>query len=146
MAAALACSLRVYFSMCLDMSDMKGNPLTMLNAIAQIIYDKKGMNILALDVQGLSSITDFLLIAEGNVDRHTMAMGRSIIEELSKHGEKPLHAEGLKSGDWVVLDYGQVMVHLFAPGLRDKYSLERLWEESKIVDLTIDVSRHVVDK
>ncbi len=124
---------------------MKGDPLTMLNAIAQLIYDKKGFNTIALDVKGLSSITDFLLIAEGNVDRHVMAMARAIIEEFSAKGEKPLHTEGLKSGDWVVLDYGPVMIHLFSPGWRDRYSLERLWQESKIVDLTIDVSRHAVD-
>lgn len=123
---------------------MKGKPLVMLNTIAQIVYNKKGFNTLALDVQGLSTITDFLLIAEGNVDRHVISMARSIIEELSEQGEEPLHTEGLQTGDWIVLDYGQIMIHLFKPGLRDKYSLERLWSESKIVDLEIDVSKPAI--
>ena len=111
-----------------------------LFVIAQIIYDKKGTNILALDVQGISSITDYLIIAEGNVDRHASSIGKAIIEEMMKRNRPPLHLEGLGEGDWVVLDYGDIMVHLFKPGLREKYSLERLWRTSKIVDLAIDVS------
>jgi ribosome-associated protein len=117
---------------------MKRNPIAMLNSIAQMIYDKKGFNILALDVQGFSTITDYLLIAEGNVDRHVMSMANTIVEEMGESGEKPIHAEGMQTGDWIVLDYGQVMIHLFTPGLRDKYSLERLWPESKLVELDIN--------
>ncbi|EKE08115.1 MAG: hypothetical protein ACD_17C00341G0003 [uncultured bacterium] len=118
---------------------MSQSPFGTLNAIAQVIYDKKGFNILALDVQGLSSITDFLLIAEGNIDRHISSIGHAVVEELESQGEKPLHLEGLKTGDWAVLDFGDVMVHLFSPGLRERYSLEKLWQESKIIELEIDV-------
>ncbi len=109
----------------------------MLNSIAQMIYDKKGFNILALDVQGISTITDYLLIAEGNVDRHVVSMAKEIVEGMGELGEKPIHTEGLQTGDWIVLDYGQVMIHLFTPGLREKYSLERLWPDSKLVELDI---------
>ena len=109
--------------------------------IAQVIYDKKGANILALDVQGLSSISDYVLIAEGNVGKHVAAIGSTIVKELKDRNVHPIHVEGFKEGDWVVLDYGEIMVHLFMPGLREKYRLERLWETSKIVDLTIDVSK-----
>jgi ribosome-associated protein len=119
---------------------MSRTPLETLNAIAQVIFDKKGFNILALDVQGLSSITDFLLIAEGNVDRHVTSIARAVLDELEARGEKPVHVEGLGTGDWVVLDYSNVVVHIFSPALRERYSLERLWNESKIVDLEIDVS------
>ncbi len=124
--------------------NMKRTSLETLNAIAQVIYDKKGFNILALDVQGLSSITDFLIIAEGNVDRHVSSIGRAIVEELAEKGEEPVHVEGLKVGDWVVLDYSTIVVHLFCPGLREHYALEKLWSESKIVDLDIDVSKPVI--
>ena len=123
---------------------MKRTPFETLNAIAQVIYDKKGFNILALDVRGLSSITDFLLIAEGNVDRHVSSIGRAIIDELAERGEEPVHVEGLKTGDWAVLDYVNITVHIFSPGLRERYSLERLWNESKIVDLDIDVSKPAI--
>lgn len=123
---------------------MTDNSQATLFAIAQVIYDKKGMNILALDVNGISSITDYVIIAEGNVDRHVAAIGRSIIDDLNERNIAVLHVEGLKSGDWVVLDYGGIMVHLFMPGLREKYCLERLWSDSKIVDLAIDVSKPAV--
>jgi ribosome-associated protein len=122
---------------------MKRTPYELLNLIAQVIYDKKGSNILALDVQGLSSLTDFMLIAEGNVDRHVTSIARAVIEDLRKNGERIVHAEGLQTGDWVVVDFGIVMVHIFSPGYRDKYSLEKLWSDSKIVDLEIDVSSPV---
>ena len=120
---------------------MKRTESEILNLIAQVIYDKKGMNILALDVQGLSNIADFLLIAEGNVDRHVTAIARSIVEELHERGENPVHVEVLQTGDWIVIDYSGIMVHLFMPGYRERYSLEKLWSESKIVDLEIDVSK-----
>jgi ribosome-associated protein len=119
---------------------MKKPPSEILNLIAQIIYDKKGINIFALDVREISSITDYVVIAEGNVDRHVCSIARAIIEGLREEGERSLHTEGLQTGDWVVLDFVGVMVHLFMPGLREKYSLEKLWEESKIVDLKIDVT------
>ncbi len=111
-----------------------------LNKSAQIFSDKKGFNILALDVRGLSSITDYLLIVEGVVARHVMAMARTQIQEV-----KPIRIEGLKTGDWVVLDYSEVMIHIFMPGMRDKYQLERLWPESKLVELDIDYSTAVGD-
>lgn len=108
-------------------------PLQLLDQITQIIDDKKGENCLVLDVQGLSSITDYVVIAEGGADRHVIAIAKAIIDKLKEEGAFVLHSEGLKVGDWVVLDYGPVMVHLFAPGLRQKYCLERLWPESKLV-------------
>jgi ribosome-associated protein len=123
---------------------MKQNPSQILNRMAQAIYDRKGFNILALDVRGLSSITDFLLIAEGNVDRHVSSIAKSLVDELSSVGESPFFVEGQKDGDWAVLDYGNIVVHIFSPGLRERYALERLWTESKIVDLTIDVSKPVI--
>lgn len=120
---------------------MKKTSLETLNAIAQVIYDKKGFNILALDVRGLSSITDYILIAEGNVDRHVTSIAKGVMDEMEERKEFPVHSEGMRTGDWVVLDYVDVMVHIFMPGLRERFALERLWNESKIVDLQIDVSK-----
>jgi ribosome-associated protein len=116
---------------------MKNDTLFLLNKIAQTIFDKKGINILALDVQGISTITDYAVIAEGNVDRHVIAIARGIMDAMEALGEKPVHTEGLQSGDWIVLDYVHIMVHLFMPGLREKYQLEQLWKKGGIVDLNI---------
>lgn len=111
---------------------------TVLNTIAQTIFDKKGINILVLDLRGISTITDFVVIAEGNVDRHVIAIGQAVEQALKERGIRPINVEGMQTGDWVVIDYLHVMVHLFMPGLRDKYQLETLWKAGKIVDVQID--------
>lgn len=117
------------------------NTVDLLNKVAQIIFDKKGTNILGLDVRNISTISDFIIIAEGAVARHVIAIAKSIIEEFSNMGIKPVRVEGLQTGDWVVIDYVDFMVHLFMPGIRDKYQLEQLWREGKIIDLKIDLSQ-----
>lgn len=118
---------------------MRKDPLLALNQIAQTIFDKKGFNILALDVRGISTLTDYFLIAEGNVDKHVIAIADAILTTLKKEGEKPLHVEGMQQGDWVVIDFLEVVVHLFMPGVRSKYRLEELWQKGEIVDLNLDL-------
>lgn len=115
------------------------DPYKLINLIAQAIYDKKGFNILALDVKGISSITDYIIIAEGCVERHLKAICDEIVDQLKKENERPIHIEGIEDSDWIVLDYLNIIVHLFKPGLREKYELEKLWEDSKIIDLTVKI-------
>lgn len=112
-----------------------------LNHIAQLVYDKKGMNTLVLDVHDICTMTDYFIIAEGTVDRHVKAISYAIIDEFIKQGRKPLHVEGQQEGEWVVLDYGDFVIHLFIPELREKYSLEELWRKGKIIDTKIDTTR-----
>jgi len=120
---------------------MQNKILTVLNCIAQSIFDKKGFNILALDVRNISSMTDYFIIAEGTVDRHVKAISKAIEDALIPLGYKPWHIEGENSGDWIVIDYGDVVIHLFIPELREKYALEELWSDGKIVDVKIDVNK-----
>lgn len=115
------------------------DPKKLINLIAQIIYDKKGFNILALDVTEQSSLTNYLIIAEGNVDRHIKAITDEIINELKKIKEKPLYVEGFSEGDWIIIDYFNIMVHLFKPHMREKYNIEKLFEDAKIIDLNIKI-------
>ena len=120
---------------------MKDAILKQLDAIAQSIYDKKGFNILGLDVKGVCTMTDYFIIAEGTVERHVKALSRIIIDEMEKFNNSPLHIEGQQEGDWIVIDFGDIIIHLFTPDLREKYSLESLWKDGKIVDLKIDVKK-----
>lgn len=113
--------------------------LKTLDSIAQTIYDKKGFNILALDVRHFSTMTDFYLIAEGNIDRHVKAISQAIEDSLSQSGLILLRIEGSRASDWLVMDYGDIVIHLFIPDLRERYALEQLWQEAKIVDLHINV-------
>lgn len=112
-----------------------------INNLAQLIFDKKGSNILALDVKGISSICDYLIIAEGNIERHVTAIAHTLIKEMKGKRIKAYHVDGLKEGDWLVIDFGQVHVHLFVPAIREKYNLESLWEGAKIIELAIDTER-----
>ena len=114
-----------------------------IQEIAQAIYDKKGSNIIGMDVRGISSITDYILIADGNVDRHVIALAKEIEDVMRDEGEKPLHVEGLQIGDWIVLDYFSVVIHLFVPEMREKYQLERLWPDGKVIDLTLQENKVV---
>lgn len=113
----------------------KNSTLKDLERVAQAIYDKKGMNILVLDVRDICTMTDFFIIAEGSVDRHVKALGNVIMDEFTPEKRNPLHAEGLQEGDWIVLDYGDFVIHLFTPELREKYALENLWSKGKIVKI-----------
>jgi ribosome-associated protein len=108
-----------------------------LNKISQIIFDKKGFNILVLDVRGISTMTDYYIIAEGSVDRHVKSLCTAIKEKVEEIGLNLCHVEGERNADWVVIDCGEVVIHLFIPELREKYALEELWKKGKIVDVDI---------
>lgn len=109
--------------------------------ICQAIYDKKGFNILGLNVTGISSIADYLVIAEGNVDRHVVAIANEIVKEISEtYHVKPQNIEGVDSGDWVLIDYIDVIVHVFMPVAREKFRLEELWSKGKPLELNLALS------
>lgn len=110
-----------------------------LNNIAQTIYDKKGFNILVLDVRGVSTLTDYFVIAEGNIDRHVKAISQAIQHEMKNNRQEAWHVEGDSSSDWVVLDYVDIVIHLMTPEMREKYALEKLWHQAKIVDVQIKI-------
>lgn len=108
-----------------------------LNRIAQAIYDKKGFNILVLDVRSICSMTDYFVIAEGTVNRHVRALSQAIVDEFALRGRHPWHVEGQQESDWVVVDYSDFVIHLFTPELREKYALEELWKKGDVVDVQI---------
>lgn len=110
----------------------------LVTKITNTISDKKGLHILALDISEVSSLTDVLIVAEGNVDRHVIALAKAVDKDLRERGEKPIYIEGLETGDWVVMDYFNIMVHIFMPGLREKYQLERLWSDGKLLELDLN--------
>ncbi|MCB1110558.1 MAG: ribosome silencing factor [Chlamydiia bacterium] len=116
---------------------MVKDPSNVVQEIAQTIYDKKGTNIIAIDVRGISSITDYVIIADGNVDRHVIALSNEVQNWMRNIGEKPVHIEGQQAGDWVVIDYFQIVIHLLLPEMRQKYQLERLWPDGKVIDLDL---------
>ena len=119
---------------------MKKHDRALLTHIAQAIMNKKGFNILVLDVEGISTLTDYFIIAEGTVDRHLRALAKDVTDVMDEHGRVPYHIEGLQQADWIVLDFVDVVIHLFVAGFREKYALEEVWRSGKIVDVPLEMS------
>lgn len=95
--------------------------------------EKKGIDPLILDIRNLTDIADYFLLVHGNSDRHVRTIADGIIDRLHTKKEKPVHTEGLKEANWVLLDYGSAMIHVFHYQTRQFYNLERLWGDSKIL-------------
>ena len=103
---------------------------------AAFVLDKKAFNVRILDVRKISSLTDFLVIASGNSDRQVAAAAESVHLGLKKnHATKPIGIEGLSEGRWVLIDYGDVMVHVFHDPVRQFYDLDGLWCDAKEIDV-----------
>jgi len=96
--------------------------------IAEILYEKKAQNIVALDVKDLTVITDCMLIATGRSTIQVRTLADEVEERLTELGYDPIRKEGMQEGRWVVLDYGEVLVHIFHMEERDFYRLDKLWE------------------
>ncbi len=98
--------------------------------------DKKGIDLKLIDVRELSSLTDFLLLVSGRSDRQVQAIAENIRTEFKhNHDTIPLAVEGMDQGRWVLLDYGEIMVHVFQQPVREFYDLEGLWSEAPEVEL-----------
>lgn len=118
-----------------SLSEMVEEGSSDIEEIVRAIQDKKGFNVLVLDVKDVSTLTYYFVIAEGRVERHLKAICDEVIDRMAKKGRKPYHLEGVGDGDWLVMDFGDILVHLFKPTVREKYGLEEVWRDSKIVDL-----------
>lgn len=101
-----------------------------VNKIVQLAQEKKGENIVVLEISKISPIADYMVILSGNVPVHTKAICDFIIDQLKKEGIIPLHLEGYTDGRWIAIDYGDVMVNIFLPEIRDYYKLEWLWSDA----------------
>lgn len=98
--------------------------------VASIASDHKAVDIKVLDLRGLTSFTDYFVIASGTSDRQVQAIAGAIREELKKTGRMPISEEGMNSGRWALVDYGDVVAHVFYGEEREYYQLERLWHDA----------------
>ena len=104
-----------------------------LRLVTQALIDRKAVDAVVLDLRGLSSATDFFIIASGTSDAHVRGMAEHLMQALE---QRPHHVEGLAQGRWVLLDYVDFVVHVFHPELREFYQLERLWAEAPMASVT----------
>lgn len=102
--------------------------------LVDTIIDKKGSNILLLDIRDQAIFTDFFILCNGDNDRQIRALTEAVLEAADeKAGEQPRGTEGEPETGWVLVDFGGVIIHLFSPEKRDYYSLEELWARAHVV-------------
>jgi ribosome-associated protein len=111
-------------------------PESLLADVAELAADRKALDVVALDLRGMLGYTDYFVICTGRSDRQVKAIHDGIHEGLKKrHGLLPRRVEGASQAQWVLMDYLDVVVHVFTPEKRDFYRLEQLWGEAERVEL-----------
>ena len=103
---------------------------------AKALDSKKGVNIQAIDVGGLTTLADYFVICSGTSNTQINALCDAVEKAVNEGGEPTLHREGYRGGTWVLLDFGSVVVHVFNAEAREFYSLERLWQDGTPVDIS----------
>jgi ribosome-associated protein len=103
-----------------------------IKRIIKLIEDKKGENIVILDLKGLTWIADYFVITSADSQIQTKAIAENIIENFK---ESPISVEGIDGGKWILLDYGEIIIHIFLNETREYYKLEKLWADAKTVEI-----------
>lgn len=102
-------------------------PETMKKAVVAALEDIKASDILVLNVKKLTSMTDFMIIASGDSSRQVNALARNVVDKLKQRGAEVVGIEGESAGEWVLVDLGNIIVHIMHPAVRAYYNLEELW-------------------
>jgi ribosome-associated protein len=114
--------------------------IEILKTAAQAALSKKARDPLALDLRDLQGVCDFFLIVSASSEVQVKAVSDAIQEKLRERGAKPWHVEGLEGRRWVLLDYVEVVVHVFHEKTREYYMLDRLWGDARSVDLGLETA------
>ncbi len=115
---------------------MRITPKRLAYLAGKLALDKKAADVRILDLRRLSTICDFFVICSASVEIHAKAIADSIIENLEKRGIRAWHHEGYQACRWILLDYVDVVVHIFLDDVRDFYELEKLWGDAEIEELS----------
>ncbi len=121
------------------MSGLTRRPKALL--IAEAARELLAEDVVALDVRQAVSFADTFIVATGRSDRHVRSIGDAIAEAIAKTGEKPLGVEGYQDGRWLLMDLGDVIVHVFQADVRRHYDLERLWSEATPLNVSPPAAR-----
>lgn len=104
-------------------------------SIYKVLDEKQGERIKVLKVEKQTSLCNYFIICEGRATTHVKALADEVEAVLAQSGVHPLHTEGLDNGNWVVLDFASVIVHIFDKPSREFYNLEKLWRDANVVDI-----------
>lgn len=109
-------------------------PEALLNEVLAAIEDKKGMNVMALNLQGISLLADYFVICHGNSTPQVQALAMEVRKKAGELGVNVKGLEGYDTAKWVLVDLGDVVVHIFHRDDREYYNIERLWSDAKVVE------------
>jgi ribosome-associated protein len=108
-----------------------------IGTVLASLEDSKAENIVPIDIQGKSSLGDYMVVASGRSHRHVSAVADHLLKALKDAGFGQARVEGLAAADWVLIDTGDVIVHIFRPEVRDFYNIEKLWQAPDLEEETI---------
>ena len=108
-----------------------------LETVVASLEDSKAENIVSIDIQGKSSLGDYMVVASGRSHRHVAAVADQLLKALKDAGFGNARVEGLSGADWVLVDAGDVIVHVFRPEIREFYNIEKMWQAPDLEDETI---------
>ncbi len=108
-----------------------------LETVLASLEDSKAENIVSIDIQGKSTLGDYMVVASGRSHRHVAAVADHLIKALKDAGLGNARVEGLASADWVLIDSGDIIVHVFRPEVREFYNIEKMWQAPDLDDETI---------
>ncbi|MGB3415451.1 MAG: ribosome silencing factor [Mesorhizobium sp.] len=108
-----------------------------IDTVLASLDDSKAENVISIDIQGKSSLGDYMVIASGRSHRHVAAVADHLLKALKDAGLGSARVEGLASADWVLIDAGDVIVHIFRPEVRDFYNLEKMWQTPDLEEETL---------
>ena len=100
--------------------------------IHKVLSDNKAKDIIKIDLEKKSSIADFMIICSGTSNRHVISLSNYLVEALKKENLNTLNVEGIRNGDWVLVDAGDIIIHLFRSEVREYYGLEKMWAGEEI--------------
>ena len=103
----------------------------LVQVVESALDELKAKDVVRIDVRELTSVTDFMIIASGTSNRHVSSLSDNVVEKAKEAGCRPLGVEGKDSGDWVLVDLGDIVVHVMQPATRQFYDLERLWQSAE---------------
>jgi ribosome-associated protein len=109
-------------------SKPKKAPKSLEEIVAAALDDLKAVDVHSLDVRHLTTVTDTMVVASGRSDRHVRAIAGAVVEQCKRAGFRPLGVEGERSGEWVLVDLADLVVHVMLPRVREFYNLEKLWD------------------